>query len=209
MLRDKKKHSRINFSSYPINEISFDPERRENLLKRFFCNRYLVNELKYYKRKLHLIKVEKQTVHFYYQINIIADMIKWLDYKTQKIIILYMNFKIVNVQTDLEYDYKENPNSQKCYPRSGYTIIINIINITCLLAREERHDRDGLQNKKLQSRFIVRQRESRVIWTPFIIGSHQEWQRRRHEIVWYMRIYSFPILFCFNFKKLIKDIISA
>lgn len=85
-----------------------------------------------------------------------------------------MNFKIVNVQTDLEYDYKENPNSQKCYPRSGYTIIINIINITCLLAREERHDRDGLQNKKLQSRFIVRQRESRVIWTPFIIGSHQE-----------------------------------
>lgn len=78
MLRDKKKHSRINFSSYPINEISFGPERRENLLKRFFCNRYLVNELKYYKRKLHLIKVEKQTVHFYYQINTLSGYDKMI-----------------------------------------------------------------------------------------------------------------------------------
>lgn len=28
MLRDKKKHSRINFSNYPINEISFGPARK-------------------------------------------------------------------------------------------------------------------------------------------------------------------------------------
>lgn len=92
----------IRVSTFQVTPLTTFPlVQWENLLKRFFCNRYLVNELKYYKRKLHLIKVEKQTINFYYQINIIADMIKWLDYKTQKIIILYMNFKIVNVQTDL------------------------------------------------------------------------------------------------------------
>lgn len=65
--------------------------------------------MNYYKRKLHLIKIEKHCI-------------KWSDYKTQKKWIL--KSLIWSDRSDIWLQRDKNSNSQKCYPRSGWTIII-------------------------------------------------------------------------------------
>lgn len=135
--------------------------------------------MNYYKRKLHLIKIEKHCI-------------KWSDYKTQKKWIL--KSLIWSDRSDIWLQRDKNSNSQKCYP-VGMNYYNSRILMGKLILWWEKSDTKGTDYRTKSSNRDSSSGNEKVAWSGHLLSFDQT----KKEIISYVRICSSFSFFIFRF----------